>query len=298
MTVQATRRLIVAALVLAVPFACSRGEAVPGAETSDGAVAGFAMDEAQASRAPVAEMGRVMSQQAPSAPPGGQTSDSALTSRLAGTMLIRNGDVGIRVDSLEPAMDAVRAVAARHGGIIGNIMIAGGEQQVRSATMEMRVPAARFDSAMGGLGPIGRVEHSSTMAEDVGEEYTDRQARVANSRRLEARLVALLATRTGKLEDVLAVERELARVRGEIEQHEGRLRYLASRVATSTINVRLSEREPLVSEPGKSVLGEAFLAAWRNFVGLVAWAIASLGFLVPLLVVVLLMIWFARRRRA
>jgi hypothetical protein len=290
-----SRRLIITALLFALPLACSQG-AVPEADSSDAAVSGFAMGEVAPSMVPAPARSRVLSQEAPVVP--SQGSDSALTSRLAGTMLIRNGDVGIRVDSLEPAMAAVRALAARHGGIIGNVQITGGERQVRSATMEMRIPAARFDSAMTGLGPIGRVEHSSTMAEDVGEEYTDRQARVANSRRLEARLVTLLATQAGKLEDVLAVERELARVRGEIEQHEGRLRYLSARVATSTIHVRLSEKAPLVSEPGKSVLGEAFVAAWRNFVGLVAWSIASLGFVVPLVIVVVLVVRFTRKRRA
>lgn len=291
---QQLRRRLITALVFAIPLACSRG-ADSETASSDAAVSGFAMGEAEPAMAPAPQMSRARDQSAPEAPSQGP--ESAITSRLEGTMLIRNGDVGIRVDSLEPAMAAARALAARHGGIIGNVQISGGEHQVRSATMEMRVPAARFDSAMSGLGPIGRVEHSSTMADDVGEEYTDRQARVANSRRLEERLLALLATRTGRLEDVLAVERELARVRQEIEQHEGRLRYLSARVATSTIHVRLSEKAPLVSEPGKSVLGEAFVAAWRNFVGLVAWAIASLGYILPLGIVLVLVVMFARRRR-
>jgi len=48
-------------------------------------------------------------------------------------------------------------------------------------------------------------------AEDVGEEFTDVTARMGNARRLEARLIDLLATRTASLKDVLDVERELAR---------------------------------------------------------------------------------------
>ena len=60
---------------------------------------------------------------------------------------------------------------------------------------------------------------------------------MATARRLEERLVALLATRTGRLEDVLAVERELARVREESERDQGRLRYLGRCVATSSLSV-------------------------------------------------------------
>jgi hypothetical protein len=200
-----------------------------------------------------------------------------------GQMLIRNGFVNVRVDSLEAAIAAVRQLAATLGGTIGNVSMSSGEYEVRSATLELRVPSPRFDDAMGGLSPIGRVEHRTETVEDVGEEFVDLNARMATSRRLEQRLVELLATRTGRLEDVLAVERELARVRQEIERAEGRLRYLGARVATSTINVTVSERAPVTGpNPGRNVIVEAFVDAWRNFVGLVAWVIASLGVIIPL----------------
>jgi len=218
----------------------------------------------------------------------------------ATAMLIRRGDVMIRVDSIEIAMAALRSLAASLGGSVGNVSITAGDYAVRSATLELRIPSARFDDAMGGLAPVGQVQQSSVTAEDVGEEFTDVSARVKNAQRLETRLVDLLATRTGKLEDVLAVERELARVREEIERYEGRLRFLGARVETSTISVTVSEKAPIVGEtPGRSVIGEAFVQAWRNFVGLVAAAISSLGVVVPvgLVLVVLVRWWRGRSRR-
>ncbi|HEX8430004.1 MAG TPA: DUF4349 domain-containing protein, partial [Longimicrobium sp.] len=110
--------------------------------------------------------------------------------------------------------------------------------------------------------------------------------------------LALLATRTGKLEDVLAVERELARVRQEIETTEGRLRYLRTRAAVSTLVVTLHEPRPVVgSYPSENPIGEAFRDAWRNFVGFVAWFIAALGFLIPLGALVVAFWWLARRIR-
>ena len=219
----------------------------------------------------------------------------------ATAMLIRRGDVMIRVDSIEPAMAALRRLAASLGGSVGNVSITAGDFEVRSATLELRIPSPRFDDAMGGLAPVGQVQQSSVTAEDVGEEFTDVSARVKNAQRLETRLVDLLATRTGKLEDVLAVERELARVREEVERYQGRLRFLGARVETSTISVTVSEKAPIVGEtPGRSVIGEAFVQSWRNFVGLVAAAISSLGVLVPvgLVVVVLVRWWGGRKRRS
>jgi hypothetical protein len=145
------------------------------------------------------------------------------------------------------------------------------------------VPAERFDEALAGLTPIGKVESVNVSAQDVGEEYVDITARVENAHRLEARLIALLANRTGKLQDVLSVERELARVREEIERYEGRLRYLRTRVATSTLTIAVHERAPIiVPVAGDGPITVAFRQAWRNFVGFVAAVIASLGLLIPL----------------
>ena len=84
------------------------------------------------------------------------------------------------------------------------------------------------------------------------------------------------------LEWVLGIERELARVREEIERMEGRLRYLKAHVATSSLTVTVHEPAPVVGETGSGgVIGEAFRDAWRNFVNFVAGLIASLGVVIP-----------------
>lgn len=276
------------AFALLLLAACSGDAAMPTVEP-DGIAASAPEMELAARVATAPNLGRgvagaVVADAIKRAP---QVSDSS-------RMLIRTANIGIKVDSLEVAMAALRRLAAALGGAVGNVSVSAGEFQVRSATLELRVPSARFADAMAGMSPIGKVEYSNENAEDVGEEYVDLTARIANSKRLESRLIDLLATRTGKLEDVLAVERELARVREEIERHEGRVRYLSTRVATSTLTVTVSEPAPVVSEPGKSVIGEAFMRAWKNFVALVASGIASLGYLVPL-GLVLLVVWRLRR---
>ena len=208
------------------------------------------------------------------------------TSVTTSSMIIRTGTAMVEVDSLELAVAAVQRIATSLGGWVGNTSLSAGTNEVRSATIELKVPSARYEDALAGLKPIGKVESVNSTAEDVGEEFVDLTARTANARRLEERLITLLATRTGKLEDVLNVERELARVREEIERYDGRLRYLRTRVATSTLSVTVHERAPLVSAtPGESVIGEAFKDAWRNFVHFVAALIASLGTVIPLLIV-------------
>ncbi|MDQ6691043.1 MAG: DUF4349 domain-containing protein, partial [Gemmatimonadota bacterium] len=142
----------------------------------------------------------------------------------------------------------------------------------------------------------GKVETVSSNAQDVGEEFVDVTARVSNSRRLEERLISLLANRTGKLDEVLRVERELARVREEIERYEGRLRYLGARTAMSTLVITVHEPAPILgNSPGENPIAAALRRAWQNFVGFVAWSIAALGVLIPLGIIGLAA-WLAYKR--
>jgi hypothetical protein len=199
-------------------------------------------------------------------------------------LIVRIGQASIEVDSLEAGMTRLRQLAQRAGGFVADAAVQSGRNQVRQATLELKVPSARFDELTEGLQPIGRLEFVNVSAEDVSEEYVDLAARAANGRKLEERLIDLIRTRTGKLQDVLSVERELARVREEIERIEGRLRYLKTSARLSTLSVSLHEPMPLVATQGRGPIAEAFREAWRNFVGVLAGAIASLGYLVPVAV--------------
>jgi hypothetical protein len=210
-------------------------------------------------------------------------------------MLIRTGSASIEVDSLEHGIAAVRGLAQRLGGIVGNTTINSGSRTARSAVVELRIPSASFDRAVTGLAPIGRVQQVAVNAQDVGEEFTDVTARVANARRLEARLLDLLDRRTGRLEEVLSLERELARVREEIERYEGRLRYLRTRVSLSVLTVNLHEPQAVLGRPGDRPIRDAFRDAWVNFVDMVAWVIAASGVLIPL-ALVLYALWRVVRR--
>jgi len=233
------------------------------------------------------------SDEAPSAP---SLADDAF--RLpADAMLVRSGSAVLEVDSLAAALDHARELAARLGGFVAGTDARAGRAQQRSATLELRVPSSRFDELAQAIGTVGRLEHVQISTEDVGEEYTDVAARVANGKRMEGRLLDLLANRTGKLQEALTVERELARVREEIERYEARLRYLQARTATSRLTLSLHEPLPILADNGPSPLREAARAAWRNFIELLALAIASLGLVVPLGMLAGGAWWLWRRRR-
>ena len=223
-------------------------------------------------------------------------SQSSMPIDAIAPMIIRTGSATIQVDSLELAVARLRLLAQQLGGYVGNTSMETGANQVRSASVEIKIPAKRWSELLTGLKPIGKREALTESAQDVGEEFVDVNARVVNARRLEERLIALLANRTGKLSDALSVERELARVREEIVRYEGRICYLRSHAAVSTMNVNLHEPLPVLgSQPGSNPIADAFRAAWRNFVGFIAGFISFLGVLVPLAALAALIWWLVRR---
>jgi hypothetical protein len=212
-------------------------------------------------------------------------------------MMVRSGAATLEVDSLAAALDRARELAGQLGGFVAGTNAQAGRTRPRSAMLELRVPSPRFDELAQGLGVVGRLEHVQISTEDVGEEFSDVAARVANGKRMEGRLLDLLAQRTGKLQDALTVERELARVREEIERYEARLRYLQARTSMSRFTLSLHEPLPVLSGSGPSPLRDAVRQAWRNFIEVTALAIASLGVVAPIGLVAGGAWWMWRRRR-
>jgi hypothetical protein len=204
-----------------------------------------------------------------------------------GAMLVRNGQASIEVRALDAAITSLRQAAAQHGGFVANTSFRGGKEEHRLATLEIRVPSDKFDGLLSGLSQLGKVESVTASVQDVGEEYVDLGARAANARRVEARLVEMLATRTGRLSDVLTVEQELARVRMEAERYDARLRWLERQATLSSLSVTMHEPRALLDpQRGPGPLAEALAQAWTRMIGVVAWSIAALGVLIPLGVVI------------
>ena len=269
-----------------VEFAESRGEAGGVAGMGAGGVAGKVRMGAPGSRTETEGTQTL---------PTGSSPQAAAD---ATAMVIRTANAAVEVRSVDSAMVRLRSLAQSLGGFVANESVSGGKEQPRTAMLELKIPAPRFDQAIAGLNPLGRVEHVSINTEDVGEEYVDIQARIANAKRLETRLIDLLRTHTGRLQDLLAVERELARIREEIERFEGRARFLRTRVSMSTLSVHLHEPAPLIgSQPGPNRITNAVRMAWRNFVGFFAWLIEMSGVVLPLAALVAVVWWAVRRVR-
>jgi hypothetical protein len=160
----------------------------------------------------------------------------------AGPMLIRTADLRVRVDDVAKAHQEVARIAREAHGYIAETTFSS-ESGPASATVTIRVPSQGLDSAVDRISALGKLLNKQVSAQEVTEEYVDLTSRRRNLEREEQRLLELLK-RAGKMRELLDVESTLARVRGQVEQISGRMRYLENRVSLSTVTVNLEGPQP------------------------------------------------------
>ncbi|MBW2524076.1 MAG: DUF4349 domain-containing protein [Deltaproteobacteria bacterium] len=174
--------------------------------------------------------------------------DGGVESKRAPTvaqMLIYTAQLRLQVVQKEfpQTIDRVVDIAVALGGYIA---------QHDNASVQVRVPSPRFRDALKQMEKLGKVTHRAVQAQDVTEEYHDLSVRLKSLRATRDRLEQFL-NRAKNIQEVLAVEKELNRLNSEIDRIEGRMRFLASRAAFSTITVALEpkpEKVVVVDEDG------------------------------------------------
>ncbi|HEY8903111.1 MAG TPA: DUF4349 domain-containing protein, partial [Chthoniobacterales bacterium] len=156
--------------------------------------------------------------------------------------LIRNASVDIEVHSFDEAAQKAVALVDAAGGYVATRNSARLPNGKMSGTLVVKVPPAALDGFLQQLRGLGEIRNQSLGSEDVTKEYFDTDARLRNARRMEDGLLDLLKNTKGRVSDLLQVERELGRVRGEIEEMQGQLKLWDSLVAYATVTVQLSEK--------------------------------------------------------
>ena len=183
-------------------------------------------------------MGMLASSRA-SAPAGAEKAQDAVPT-VQPRKIIYNAQVELVVEDLSSVVNDLTSLVKSHGGYVAETDVSGSAGGQRRGVWKVRVSVDRFDAFLTEVTKLGELQKNQVDSQDVTEEFYDIEARIANKQQEEKRLLKHLSESTGNLEDILAVEREISRVRGEIEQAQGRLRYLANVSALSTVTVTAS----------------------------------------------------------
>jgi hypothetical protein len=194
----------------------------------------------------------------PMATPAARNPDTGIAGESAGTatdsggqpasaqpwdrMIIRTGTLQLTVKDVADSIQRVRAAATAQGGYVFSSE-SRNEGDYTYATITLYIPAANFDQVLPQLralgGQVTRVANENITSSDVTEEYTDLDSQLRNLKATEGRMLALQA-KAERMEDILAIDRELRSVQAEIERIQGRMNYLGKRAEMSTFTVYLS----------------------------------------------------------
>jgi hypothetical protein len=214
--------------------------------------------------------------------------------------IVKTAELGIRAEKVRESAARAQEVAARFDGSVLSSQVNRDNNSVY-ADLVLSVPSSEFENVLGELRGLGKeVTNDAVMGEDVTEEFVDLQSRERNLVAAERSLLKLYDG-VESVDDALAIERELADIRGQIEQVQGRIQYLEQRTDFSQIYLSIQPvADAPPSPPGwdpARVVEQAWSASLGVLQALATAVISAVVFgwwIAPLLIAGF--VWWKRRR--
>ena len=230
-----------------------------------------------------------------------QSPDSAPADRLT----IENASLALEIRDYDNWLGALEIQVSNFGGSLQSVSSRALHENVQTGRLVVRIPSKQMNAFVGYVkGSALTVERESRSESDVSTEFFDLEARITNKIQTEKRFREILEKAT-TVEEVLAVERELSRLREEIDRLQGRKKQLQSRIEMSTVTVEWHEPYSVGSLPeGKGfwrTVLDGFRAGVEGFAvvlrGTIALSIAALPAVFALAALIATIKVIRRRRR-
>ncbi len=200
--------------------------------------------------------------------------------------IISTGRLQLEVDNVPSTVNKITNITVQQGGFISGSSVSGYEER-KNGQVTVRVPQKNFYAAVEQIEALGTVKSKDLQGQDVTEEYIDINARLGNFKKQEERLQEILKM-ANTVKDVLEIERELNRVRGEIESLTGKLNYLDKSIEMSTITVNVNELAPFFEGWG---ITDALKQSVNGFFESISGLIVFTGFILPIAIYLIVVIF-------
>lgn len=208
----------------------------------------------------------------------------------------RNANISIEVKNLDESIDKLNEIILLFNAEIISSNKGGIDFGQPYANIRIRVLSGNLDSAINEFKKLStKIISENIYTNDVTEEFIDTEARLKIMKSTEDRFNSLLL-KSETVEEIIQVEKELMRIRGDIESLEGRLNYLSKTTDTSEINLNLNEQIPITGESWK--INDSFTSALQNLSSFAKWLadfIINVIVFIPAIIVITLITIFLRK---
>ncbi|HPZ22445.1 MAG TPA: DUF4349 domain-containing protein [Bacillota bacterium] len=222
--------------------------------------------------------------------------------------VIYSAYLSVTVTNVDKAVQDLDAKATSLGGYISESN-RNHNKEYPTASITYRIPQTKYLEFLAYARSLGEFSTEKTDTTDVTEEYIDLEARLANRLVHEERLLEMLG-KAETVEELLFVEKELARVREDIEVIEGKLRYLSQMVEMATVTVYLTEDPGVTEVPDLKPVGiretlrralKAIVTSATIFLDILSYLVIALAallpFALPIAIIVGLILFYRRKKK-
>jgi hypothetical protein len=217
-------------------------------------VAGVAQRAAQAVPSEEASAENDSEMKEPATAPPEPGASAAVTGGLTNRKLIRNATVELEIASFDQAVQKITGFANEEKGYVATTSSEKQENGKLKGEIVVKVLPENLDRFLQKIRGLGELKNQTLGTEDITKNYFDTEARLKNARVMEQRLIDMLKKKSDDINDLLQVEKELGRVREEIEKMQGDLKFWDSQVQFATVTISLAEKD--LEEAAKYLLKE------------------------------------------
>lgn len=196
--------------------------------------------------------------------------------------IIKDGNIRFETSSVKETQSFIKQTVSELEGYIGDEKVFDYKDRIEH-NITVRVPENKFDLLVEKISETAeKIDSKNINSKDVTEEFIDVEARVKTKKELETRYKEILK-QANRVDEILNIEREIGKLRSEIESLEGRLNYLKNRVALSSLTITYYEKV-------SSSFGffSKFFQALKNGWNYLLWFIIILTSLWPFMLIVVI----------
>lgn len=177
------------------------------------------------------------------------TTNDQLNEYQTGRVIIKNGNVSLEILDLDETIQSISDKVTAFNGYISNQQsnisyVDSSGKEFRNGHIQVKISSEYFEEFMSFAKDLGRLRSSNANSNDITNQYRDTVSRIENLEITQDRLRDLLK-KSETVEETLQIERELTRIRGELEHLKGTVKNWDRLSQFSTVNISLKEVEAI-----------------------------------------------------